>query len=112
MPFRGELGVFGRVPSRLLLLLGVGGTELRPRAGFPRRVRDSVESAALYFFADPSTLGVVERGRRVESSERWVAEAGRFGVKGTGRTSLLVVADDDEDDMGGSCWGLRRAAGA
>lgn len=58
MPRLGVVGVFGRTS-----LVGDPGTEASPGLGFGVNLeRDSVESAALNFFAEPRRLGVVVRG--------------------------------------------------
>ena len=82
------VGVFGRIS-----FVGDPGTEASPDLGFAvRRERDSVERAALNFFAELRRLGVVARGILPAvgwSSDEIETEWGRLGVKGTGRTSLL-----------------------
>lgn len=89
VPRLGVVGVFGRTS-----LVGDPGTEARPLLGLVANLeRDSVESAALNFFAEPRRLGVVARGILpvlVWSSDEMEMEWGRLGVNGTGRASLLV----------------------
>ena len=58
VPRLGVVGVFGRTS-----LVGDPGTEVSPDRGFVVNLeRDSVESAALNFFAELRRLGVVARG--------------------------------------------------
>ena len=103
VPLRGDAGVFGLavVPSRLLLRAGVDGNS---GAGLlVRRVRDSEESGALYFFEEARRDGVVERGRRESlrvGSESVARESLRLGVKGTGRASLLAEGVDKDMMLG------------
>ena len=88
----GVVGVFGRTS-----LVGDPGTEPSPDRGFVANLeRDSVESAALNFFAEPRRLGVVARGILPVlewSSDEIEIEWGRLGVNGTGRASLLVEVE-------------------
>ena len=109
VPLRGEAGVFGRVPSRLLLREGVGGNI---GAGLlVRRVRDSVERGALYFLDEErreGVEGVVERGRRESPrlGSSGARESLRLGVKGTGRAGLLAEGVDIDIVLGPLAGGL------
>ncbi|EED77073.1 predicted protein, partial [Postia placenta Mad-698-R] len=111
-PLRGVVGVLGLEPEELdpSVFVGVPGTEASLGLGLLTcLVRDSVDRAALNFFAEPRRLGVVDRGMRpvfVRSSLE--AEKGRFGVNGTERVNLLELEEEDEVAIAGYI-GERRA---